>query len=113
MKRMILRILGLALCILPPAITVLEYFPLWLRDAEKAISALALSLLLIAAIPLWRYAKRLLASPSIWSAWLIAWLFLSLFSSLIEGLTAISFMGFVGGVPGAVCLRLARGKEAE
>lgn len=109
MKKLILRILGLVLCVLPPALTALEYFPLWLRDGEKTLSAFALLLLLLAAIPLWRHVKRLLSSPSIWSVWLLLWLFFSLFATLIEGLRAVAFMGFAGGLPGAVCLRLAKG----
>ena len=107
MKRLIFRILGFALCILPPALATLEYFPLWLKDGERIRSALALFLLLLCAIPLWKQVKRLLSSPSIWSVWLILWLFFSLFSSLVEGLTVISFMGFLGGVPGAIFLRLS------
>ena len=111
MKKAVLRILGLLLCVLPPAVTALEYFPLWLGDGEKTVSALALFLLLATAIPLWRHVKKLLASPSIWSVWLVLWLFFTLFSSLIEGLTAISLMGFLGGLPGALLLRVARDKE--
>lgn len=107
MRRLLLRVLGLALCIAPPALAALEHFPLWLRDGERAMSAFALFLLLLCVLPLWRQIKRLLASPSLWAFWLILWLFLSLFAPLIEGLTAIALMGFLGGVPGAICLRLA------
>ena len=110
MKRLVLRITGLILCVLPPAIAALEYFPLWLGEGDKALSALALLLLLVAAIPLWRFVKSLLASPSIWAVWLVLFLFFTLFATLIEGLTVISLMGFLGGVPGAICLRLAKEK---
>ncbi|MBO7170926.1 MAG: hypothetical protein J6W28_07105, partial [Clostridia bacterium] len=64
-------------------------------------------LLLLCTLPLWRQIKRLLSSPSLWSVWLLLWLFLTLFAPLIQGLTAIAFMGFLGGIPGAICLRLA------
>lgn len=107
MKRLLLRLTGLALCVAPPALTALEYFPLWLGDGRRAMSAFALFLLLLCALPLWRQIKRLLSSPSLWTIWLLLWGFLSLFAPLIEGLTAIAFMGFLGGVPGAICLRLA------
>ena len=107
MKRLLLRILGLILCIAPPALTALEHFPLWLGDDKRALSALALLLLLLCVLPLWRQIKRLLSSPSLWSVWLLLWLFLTLFAPLIQGLTAIAFMGFLGGIPGAICLRLA------
>ena len=112
MKRLLLRVLGLALCVAPPALAALEHFPLWLGDGKRAFSAFALLLLVLCLLPLWRQIKRLLASPSLWAFWLLLWLFLSLFAPLIEGLTAIAFMGFLGGVPGAVCLRLAD-KQAE
>ncbi len=107
MKRLLLRILGLILCIAPPALTALEYFPLWLGDGKQALNALALLLLSLCALPLWRQIKRLLSSPSLWSVWFLLWLFLTLFAPLIEGLTAISFMGFLGGIPGAIFLHLA------
>ena len=107
MKRLLLRILGLVLCILPPTLTDLEYFPLWLGDGKQALNALALLLLLLCVLPFWRQIKRLLASPSIWSVWFLLWLFLILFAPLMDGLIAIAFMGFLGGIPGAVFLRLA------
>lgn len=107
MKRLLLRLTGLAFCVAPPALTALEHFPVWLGDGRKAVSALALFLLLLCVLPLWKQIKRLLASPSLWTVWLILWLFLSLFAPLVEGLTAVAFMGFLGGVPGAICLRLA------
>ena len=107
MKRLFFRLTGLAFCIVPPTLATLEHFPLWLGDGRKATSAFALFLLLLCALPLWRQLKRLLASPSLWAVWLILWLFLSLFAPLVEGLTSIAFMGFLGGIPGAVFLRLA------
>jgi hypothetical protein len=107
MKRTLLRVTGLALCVLPPALAVLDYFPLWLADGRKTTSAFAFLLLLLCALPLWRQIKRWLASPSVWMLWLFVFVFLSLFASIIEGLTAVAFFGFLGGLPGALLLKLA------
>ncbi len=108
----VFRALGLVFCILPPALAVLDYFPLWLADGKKTASALGLLLLLLCALPLWRQIKRLLASPSVWVMWLMLWALLSLFSAIMEGLVAVSFMGFIGGVPGAIFFKLAERDRA-
>ena len=102
-----LRAIGLGLCVLPPAIATLSYFPLWLEKEESALSAIALVLLAIAMIPLFRYIKALLRSPSAWMLWLVLFILLSLFRSVIDGLCMISFLGLLGGILGGIFFAVA------
>jgi len=112
-KAIRLSVCGYALCILPPAAAVLEHFPVWLATDERcAFSALGLCLLLLCCLPFWRTLKAWLKTPSAWRMWLCLFLLLWLGRPLAEGLTAVSFFGMVGSLPGAVLLKMGRA-EAE
>lgn len=107
MKRA-LAICGYALCTLPAAISVLEFFPLWLKSGEKRLSALALMLLLIAFIPALRALRRHLRSPSALLVWLLLFLFICAFRAVIDELFTISLIALAGSVPGTACLLLSK-----
>lgn len=107
MKRA-LRIIGLGLCILPPAVATLSFFPLWLNREESALSAFALLLLLLACLPLFRALRTFLRSPSAWMLWLVLFILLGLFRSIADGLYMISFFGLLGGIGGGICFAVAK-----
>ena len=109
----LLRILGLVLCVLPPALSTLEFFPLWLSDGRSALSALSLILLLLSAIPLFRMVKRHLRSPSIWMLWLLLWVALEVFLPIASAIKTVALISFPTGFLGAVCFRLAKRGERE
>lgn len=107
----LLRVVGVLLSVVPPAVSTLEFFPLWLTDGRSALSALSLMLLLLSAIPLFRIVKRHLRSPSPWMLWLLLWAALSVLLPIARAVKTIALISFPTGFLGAVCFRLARGKE--
>ena len=109
----LLRILGLILSVLPPAIATLEFFPLWLTEGKTAFSAVSLVLLLLSAIPLFRLLKKHLRSPAPWMLWLILWLALRAFLPIAAAIETIALVAFPTSLAGAICFRLAKRQEEK
>ncbi len=107
----LLRLLGMGLCVLPPAVATLEFFPLWLTREECRLSALSVFLLLLAAVPLLRLLRTRLRSPSAWMVWLVLWALLAAFEPIIASLRTIALISFPTSLLGALCFRLAKKKE--
>ena len=108
-----LRLLGMGLCVLPPAVATLEFFPLWITREDCRLSAIAVVLLLLSALPLLRMLRARLRSPSAWLVWLILWVALSLFEPIVASLRTIALISFPTGLLGALCFRLAKRKESK
>ena len=114
--RILLRVLGVALCVVPPALSTLEFFPLWLSDGKSTLSALSVILLLLSALPLIRMIKHRLRSPSLWMFWLFLWVALTVLIPIAATIKTIALISFPTGFLGAVCFRLAkrrRGAERD
>jgi chromate transport protein ChrA len=111
----LLKAAALAVSVLPAMITALLYFPFWAeRGDEAVISGLAALLMLLAALPIYRLAKRLLASPSVWVMWLFVFILFYSTSKIADEMIVISFVGAVSNAIGAVMFRISRrGRENE
>ena len=107
-KGKILEAIGWVLCIVPPTIATLEYFPLFKDQPEKGVSAVTVVILFIAAIPFWKYIKRALRSPSAWMVWLVIFLFSRYFSPIIHQMEAVSFISLATSIVGALFFKFAR-----
>ena len=105
--RILLRVLGLGLCTVPPVIATLEHFPLWLGKGESALSLLALCLLALAAIPVFRILRAHFRSPSAWLVWFVLWLFLTVSAPILSSVRVIALISFPTSLAGALCFRLA------
>ncbi len=104
-----LHIAGFALCILPPAVCTLTYFPLWREMGyESCIAGGAALLLVLCAIPLYKLLRRAFSSYSSFFVWLILFLLFFSLSRIAEQMTVISLVGLIGNLLGAVCFHLAR-----
>ena len=104
-----LHIAGFLLCIMPPAVCTLTYFPLWLESGYQSCIAGGTALLLVlCAIPLYKLIKRALTSFSSYMVWLILFLLFFSLSRIADQMTVISFVGFVGNLLGAVCFFFAK-----
>ena len=111
-----LHIAGFLLCIAPPAVCTLMYFPLW-KDVgyESCIAGGAALLLALCAIPLYKLIRRALSSYSSYLIWLILFLIFFALSNIADQMTVISLVGFIGNLLGAICFYIARriGRRGE
>ena len=114
-KAALLHLFGMLFCILPPAVSILCYFPIWIAEGgEGIIPGFTVLLLSIAALPLYRFMRQALESAASWSLWLIAFLLFLLLSRIADEMTVISFAGFLGNAVGALLMKLSeRYKEKE
>ena len=104
-----LHIAGFGLCILPPAVCTLTYFPLWREIGyENCIAGGVALILALCAIPLYKLLKRAFSSYSSFFVWLILFLLFFSLSRIAEQMTVISLVGLIGNLLGAVCFHLAR-----
>ena len=104
-----LHILGFLLCILPPTLCTISYFPVW-KDVgyESCIAGGSALLLALCAIPLFKLFKKALSSYSSYLIWLILFLLFFALSKIADQMTVISLVGFIGNLLGAVCFKLAK-----
>ena len=111
--RFCLHFAGLLLCIVPPAICTMMYFPLW-KEAGVAscIAGGGALILVLCAVPLLKMIRRWLTSMSAYFMWLLMFLLFFALSRIADQMTVISFVGFVGNLLGALCFRLAK-REAK
>ena len=107
--RLLLNSIGVILSVVPVAVTVALYFPVWAeRGNGSVISGFAVMLLALGAMPLFKYAKRILSSPSCWMMWLgLLLLFLAL-SRIADEMVVIALVGFIGNAIGAVLFNIAK-----
>ena len=107
-----LHILGFSLCILPPAICTLSYFPLWKSVGyESCIAGGTALVLALTIIPIYKLIRQRLTSFSSYIMWLFLFLLFFGMSKIAAQMTVISLVGFIGNLLGAICFRLgARGE---
>ena len=115
LKRLLLRLLALAICTLPPIIATLSFFPVWKnRGGGAVLSGFAVLLLLICAYPLIKSLKRALSSPSVFTVWLLLFLIFALVRSIADEMTVVSFVGLTSNIIGACLFKLSyRGVNDE
>ena len=105
----ILHIVGFSLCVTPPAVCTLCYFPLWKSTGfESCISGGVALLLALCCTPLYKLLSRLLKNPSSYILWLICFLLFFALSKIADEMTVISFVGFIGNLLGAFCFWIGK-----
>jgi hypothetical protein len=109
----ILHILGFSLCILPPAVCVISYFPIWQNDGGRVIAGGVALLLTLCAFPIFKMFGRLLRSYASYLIWLILFLLFFSLSRIAEEMTVISFVGLCGNLMGAVCFKIGERAALE
>jgi chromate transport protein ChrA len=109
----LLKLLGILTSTLPPLGCIISFFPLWQqRGGDHVISGLALLLIVVSFLPLYKIIKKKLESPSVHTVWLIIFIFFFLLSRIADEITVISFVGFLSNVLGALFFKIAERKEA-
>ena len=105
----ILLILGFSLCVIPPAVCALSYFPLWKASGyASCIAGGAAVLLTVCFVPIYKLICGAMKSHSSYVMWLILFLIFFALSKIADQMTVISLVGFVSNLLGEVCLRIAR-----
>ena len=108
-KRLLFNALGIAISVIPVSVAIFSYFPLWIaRKDASLLSGISLILICLAIVPLFKYAKQFLRSPSAPIMWFLAFALFLLLSRIAEEMTVISFVGFTTNVIGSVCFKLAK-----
>jgi hypothetical protein len=108
MKRKILKGIALAIDVGAPAIATISQFPIWInKSAEATVSGICVLFVLLSSVPLIRWFKRLMKSPSAPIMWgLLLGLFLAL-EAIIDEMIIISFVGVTANLIGAVLFKIA------
>ena len=108
MKRRLLKGSALVLDVGAPVIATLTQFPIWVeRSAESTVSGIVVFLALLSAIPLFRYFKGKLHTPSVPIMWGLAFAFLSGLNAIISEMILITFVGLISNCVGWVLYKLA------
>ena len=108
-KCLLFNTLGIGISIIPVAVTIFSYFPLWIaREDASILSGLSLILLGAAIIPLFKYLKQIFRTPSAPVMWLIFFLVFFLLSKIADEVTVISFVGFVTNLLGSLMFKVAK-----
>lgn len=105
---LLIKILGLCVCIIPPAIATIDMFPIFVDSGEKKLSAIGVLLLVVCAVPFWKQVKSFLSSPSAWKVWTVALIVSAVCRSVMDELFVISTIGAVSGVVGAFIFALEK-----
>ena len=98
-----------------PLIATLTQFPIWVeRSAEATVSGLFLVFAILSAVPLFRYFKQFLRSPSAPVMWGLILCFLLALRAIVDEMIIISAVGLVSNVIGWALDRFAkRIKESQ
>ena len=111
----ILHILAFSLCIVPPALATVFYFPVWVdKGSGYALAGGGVLLLVIFALPLFRRLSLIFAKATPYVLWLSIFLIFFGLSKIASEMAVISFAGFIGNLLGAFVFRIRdRRRELE
>ena len=99
-KAFLLRCIGMVFFIVPPVVATANYFPLLSGQPKKQLSLAAVILILIACIPLWRFIKQLLKSPSALKIWVVLFVLFLACEAIAGEVKCIAFVGVIGSLIG-------------
>ena len=110
--RLLFNALGIFFSVIPVAVSIFSYFPLWIaREDASVLSGISLLLTLLALVPLARYLRSILRTASAPLMWLAVFIAFMLLSRIANEVTVISFVGFIGNLIGALFFKLARVRD--
>ncbi len=114
MKRMVFQALGVLFSIVPASVATLLYFPIWMeRGAKETVSGLCAFLLILSALPLLRFLKGKIGTPSLPLMWGVIYVLVRCLSSIIHQVCVISFVGLLSNLVGHLFFRLAKRSDEE
>lgn len=108
-KRLLFNTLGVSICVIPVAVTIFSYFPLWIgREDASILSGVSLLLIGVALVPLFTYFRQILKSASAPVMWFILFVTFFLLSKIADEVTVISFVGLTTNLIGTLLFKLAK-----
>jgi len=104
-----LHIIGFFLCIVPPAIATIAYFPIW-NEAGRGhtLAGGGVLLCIIFAMPLFKLLTRVTASAASYVPWLILFILFRCMALIAEEMVVIAFAGLCGNLLGGLCFYIRR-----
>lgn len=112
--RRLLRIIALAVCIIPPVKVTIGYIPLWLSTENgiegftgMIIPGFAVIVFLFCAIPLFKYIFSKLKTPSAWLIWSVMWVLSELIAKIINEMRVITFVGAICNIVGLILWKIS------
>lgn len=108
------NIIGISLSVIPPLLATVSYFPVFLEKGSGAtVSGVALLLILLSALPIFKLLRRLLDSPSARTVWIITFIAFFTLGKIADEMTVISFVGAISNLIGSVFFALARRRKDD
>jgi hypothetical protein len=108
-KALVVHWLGMLICIVPPIIAVLEYFPLWLSDSESTLSVFSVVLLVLCCLPFWKQIKAYFkGTPAAWVIWLIITVIFKALAEISGDIGNVAFIALLSNLVGGLIFRLEK-----
>ena len=112
MKRRILKGTALAIDVGAPLIATLTQFPLWVdRSAGSTVSGLFVLFAILSAIPLLRYFREKIKTPSAPLVWGVGFALLTAINTIISEMIIITLVGLIANCIGWVLFKIAGDEE--
>ncbi len=110
----LLWVLGMLLSVGAPLTATLSFFPVWVaQGGEFVISGFTVLIAIICALPIYRWIKSELASPSGVTIWLVLFLTFFALSRVADEMRVIAFVGFIGNILGGIAFRIRKQLKEE
>lgn len=103
-----LRVLALALCIVPALIAVIDQFPLMVDTPNGKLSVISAVLIGLAIYPVKRFLGKYLKTPSVWMVWAIILVIFSSLGSIAEQIAAIALVATPTSALGSVLYNVSK-----
>lgn len=108
-RRLLFSALGLIISVIPVAVSIFSYFPIWIaREDASVISGLSLVLTVLALVPFYRHVRSYLRSASAPLMWFIIFAVFFMLQRIAKEMTVISFVGFTSNFVGSLFFKLAK-----
>lgn len=100
-KGRILKVCAVAIDVGVPLGVTLMQFPVWVdKSAEATLSGLFVVFAFLSLLPLWKYVRKYLSSPSIWLTWVMLWLLTVALRRIIDEMIIVMAAGAIANIVG-------------
>ena len=88
--------------VLVPLMATLSQFPIWVdRSAGATMSGITVLLAILSAVPLFKWVKKHIETPSAWMMWLVLFGVLLAVSAIIDEMVVVAGWGALANAVGA------------